>query len=186
MKKLILLMGLFISFSANAYIFTAGQPLTAAQLNAAFANAQITSGTISGAAIDGAAIGQTVPAAGKFTSSGATSGFYLSGKLLTSSTPPVIASGFGTTPTFTYSNGTETFGINVGTGGTASSGILTFPSSTTGYTCLVGFYGASTNMRTYAVATSTTSVTVTNETASTGATVAWPASTVLDFICKGR
>jgi hypothetical protein len=38
----------------------------------------------------------------------------------------------------------------------------------------------------YAASTSTTTITITNYTASTGVALAWPAGTVLNVICFGR
>lgn len=95
---------------------------------------------------------------------------------------PTIASGFGTNPSIVHNNGTASFQINVGTGGTASSGVITFPAAGNGWMVMVSYNGASNNMNTYAVMTSTTQVTLTNQTSSTGVAVAWPASTILNCI----
>ena len=56
---------------------------------------------------------------------------------LFSATTPTISSGFGTTPSIVNSNGTAAFSINVGTGGTASSGVITLPAATTDWNCAV-------------------------------------------------
>lgn len=43
------------------------------------------------------------------------------------STAPTISSGFGTSPSIANNNGTGAFTINVGTGGTATSGVISLP-----------------------------------------------------------
>jgi hypothetical protein len=97
----------------------------------------------------------------------------------------VIASGFGTGASIN-SNGTWSAQVNVGTGGTASSGVLTFPvTGATGWICNVRYNGSSAGMDTYASTTSTASVTLTNQTSSTGGAVAWPAGTILNITCTG-
>lgn len=75
---------------------------------------------------------------------------------LASNTPPTISSGFGTGPSVTASNGTWTFRINVGTGGTASSGVIGLPAATTGWNCQVTD-----------ITTNSASVFITKQTAST-------------------
>jgi hypothetical protein len=100
-------------------------------------------------------------------------------------TAPTIASGFGTSPSVVVSNGTAAFQINVGTGGAASSGVVTLPSAATGYMCQVSPNAtpqAAAVM--YSVPTSQTSITITNYTASTGVALAWPASTVINVTCS--
>jgi hypothetical protein len=105
-------------------------------------------------------------------------------KLLISSTAPTIASGFGTSPSIPNNNGTTAFTVNVGTGGAATSGVITMPAATTGWVCLVAPNGAPQAAAvTYSAPTSTTSVTLTNYTASTGVALAWTASTVLQVSC---
>lgn len=102
-------------------------------------------------------------------------------------TAPTIGSGFGTSPSIVASNGTAAFTINVGTGGTASSGVVTMPAATTGYNCHVenrtGVLGNVANQRSMQIATTTTSITVENQTISTGAALAWTASDVLAVMC---
>lgn len=114
------------------------------------------------------------------------SGIYQNGVLLSSATAPTIASGFGTTPSVVSGNGTATFTINVGTGGTASSGVVTMPAATTGWNCTVTPTAApQAGAVMYSAPTSTTSITITNYTLSTGAALAWPASTVIAVSCVG-
>jgi Pectate lyase superfamily protein len=101
---------------------------------------------------------------------------------------PTIASGFGTSPSIPSGNGTTTFRILIGSGGTDSSGILTMPTvaGTSGWNCHVGVLNPSaTNLlsQTAQSSNSATSVTLTNYLSSTGAAAAWPASTQLIVSC---
>lgn len=195
MKKIIALVTSLL-FSVGAYAvcnpFTANTVLTASALNGALSAGCITSGTIDGVII-GSAVPVTLTASSVSASSvsastlSSTSDYSLNGKKTLSATAPTIASGFGTGATIPVSNGTAAFQINVGTGGTASSGVLTVPAMTTGLACSVSPTAApQAGAVTYAVPTSTTSVTVTNYTLSTGAALAWPASTVLQLVCHGE
>lgn len=109
------------------------------------------------------------------------------GKLVISGTAPTISSGFGTSPSIASNNGTPAFTVNVGTGGTASSGVIGMPTATTGWNCHVenrtGVAANRADQRTVQTATTTTTVTVQNQTISTGAALAWTASDVLALIC---
>lgn len=109
--------------------------------------------------------------------------------LAATTTAPVIAAGFGTGPSIVASNGTAAFTVDVGTGGTASSGVLTLPAATTGWACRVANLTAlaanTADAHTVQTATSTTSVTVQNQTISTGAALVWTASDVLQLMCIG-
>lgn len=83
-------------------------------------------------------------------------------------TAPTISSGFGTSPTVPDNNGSIFFSVNVGTGGTASSGVITMPTANTKWACLVNDITASAANKTYRTvqtASTTTSVTVQNQTA---------------------
>lgn len=51
-----------------------------------------------------------------------------------STTAPTLT-GFGTSPSVVWSNGTATFRIDVGGGGTATNGTITFPAATNGWIC---------------------------------------------------
>ena len=110
-------------------------------------------------------------------------------KLSFSPTSPTISSGFGTSPSIASNNGTLAFTVNVGTGGTASSGVIGMPTATTGWICsvnnLTGVAANRADQATRQTATSTTSVTVQNQTLSTGAALAWTASDVLQLSCTG-
>lgn len=111
---------------------------------------------------------------------------FVSNHLLLGKTAPVIASGFGGTPSIPANNGTAAFTVNVGTGGAASSGVITMPAATTGWACTASPTGAPQAAAvTYSAPTSTTSITLTNYTLTTGIALAWTASTVLSVMCMG-
>jgi hypothetical protein len=63
------------------------------------------------------------------------SGPALNPLLLISSTAPLIYSGFGASASISSSNGTAAFTVNVGTGGTATSGEVQLPAASTGWNC---------------------------------------------------
>jgi hypothetical protein len=109
------------------------------------------------------------------------------GHLVFSDTAPTVASGFGTTPTIVASNGAVAFRVGVGTGGAASAGVITMPTATTGWVChvdnLTARAGNVADARTVQTATGTTSITVQNQTISTGAALAWTASDNLLLLC---
>ncbi len=104
-------------------------------------------------------------------------------------TAPTTSSGFGTGPSVAANNGTAAFTVNVGTGGTASAGVLTMPAATTGWICDVqnrtGQAANRADQHTVQTATTTTSITVQNQTISTGAALAWSASDILQIACRG-
>lgn len=92
---------------------------------------------------------------------------------------PTIASGFGTSPTIPNANGTAAFTIDVGTGGTASSGVLTFPAAAVGWVVdCVDITNAATAV-TVQTAGTTTSVTLSNYSRTTGLLTAWAASDII-------
>lgn len=104
-----------------------------------------------------------------------------------STTAPTIGSGFGTSPSVTANNGTAVIIVNVGTGGAASSGVITMPtiSGVTGWVAHVQNLTAQAGHRadnTVQTASSATSITIENQTKSTGAAVAWTASDVVRII----
>jgi hypothetical protein len=108
------------------------------------------------------------------------------GTMLLNGIAPTIASGFGTSPSIPSNNGTAAFTVNVGTGGSATSGVLTMPTASTGWICHVNDLTAAAAHVAYntrQTASSTTSVTLENQTTSTGAAVAWAASDILQVSC---
>lgn len=103
-------------------------------------------------------------------------------------TAPTISSGFGTSPSVASNNGTLTFRVNVGTGGTASAGVIGMPTAATGWNCSVSAFNPSATQllsQTVMTASNTTTVSVQNDLTSTGAATPWPASQVLIFQCTG-
>lgn len=128
----------------------------------------------------------TFDTAGYTTASGPAafvSGWKIS-NLAVSSTAPTISSGFGTSPSIVASNGTAAFQVNVGTGGTASSGVIGLPAATNGWSCSVADVTTQSTsvFLTKQTASTTTSVTVTNYNTA-GAATAWVASDKLNFLC---
>lgn len=109
-----------------------------------------------------------------------------SGNVLIGLAAPTISSGFGTSPSIASNNGPTTFRLNVGTGGTATGGVIGLPTATNGWNCQFSIFNpTATNLLSQNVmtASSTTTVTITNELTSTGIATAWPASTVLIGSC---
>ena len=103
-----------------------------------------------------------------------------------SKTAPTIASGFGTDPSIPANNGTAAFTVNVGTGGSASAGVVTMPAATTGWDCKVDYTGTpQAAARTLSAPTSATSITLTNYTIATAGALAWTAGQVLNVSCLG-
>lgn len=113
-------------------------------------------------------------------------GYNLNSKVLFSSTAPTIASGFGTSPSIVNSNGTASFSVNVGTGGTATSGVITLPAATTNWNCAVVNPLSGAGTLTQQSAHTATSVTLTNYTISTDVAVAWTASYVIELNCVAK
>lgn len=122
-------------------------------------------------------IGGTTPSTVKLTSITGTN-------LLYSTTAPTISSGFGTSPSVTFNNGTASFRINVGTGGTAISGVIGLPAATNGWNCFARDLSTTNSavFMTYQTASTTTTATIGNFN-STGATAAWSASDILSVSC---
>ena len=111
----------------------------------------------------------------------ATTSVQINGILLCSATAPTISSGFGTSPSIVANNGTCAFQVNVGTGGTASSGVIGLPTATTGWvaTCTDITTADATRLITKQTASTTTSATVGNFNTS-GVAAAWAASDKLN------
>lgn len=103
---------------------------------------------------------------------------------LGSATAPTISSGFGTSPSIVASNGTFGYTVNVGTGGTASSGVIGLPTAPTAWACQVHNQQVPTTTvaNTVITAATTASITVGNFNSADSAT-AWGASAVLVVTC---
>jgi hypothetical protein len=104
-------------------------------------------------------------------------------KMIDSFTVPTISSGFGTSPSVTHNNGPFSFSVNVGTGGVATSGVITLPAAVNGWSCFASDVGATPTGRTEPTAMTTTSVTLTNFSRTTGLAVAWTASEIIQVSC---
>jgi len=114
-----------------------------------------------------------------------TTGSYCASELhvktpLCTGVPPTISSGFGTSPSVVANNGNCAFSINVGTGGTANSGVIAFPTAPNGWVldCTDTTTQNATVYLTKQTASTTTTATVGNFDAA-GAAGAWAASDVL-------
>lgn len=92
-----------------------------------------------------------------------------------SSTAPTISSGFGTSPSIVSGGTATSFRVNVGTGGTATSGVVGMPAASNGWNCFVTDQTTA-NVNTRQSASTTTSVTF-------GTTAAWTASDILIATC---
>jgi hypothetical protein len=118
---------------------------------------------------------------------GLTSTLYKTTNLLISATAPTISSGFGTSPSVAANNGTAAFTIDVGTGGTATNGVIGLPTATTGWNCFTTDITARAahvaDTHTVQTASTTASATIENQTISTGAAVAWTASDIVRVSC---
>jgi hypothetical protein len=136
------------------------------------------SGTVTGAGFSNylltpPPIGSTTPNAGRFTTVIATTSYTLT-NLVSSVTAPTVSSGFGTSPTISNNNGTAAFLLHIGTGGTASTGVLTMPTASNGWMCDAADISSqsSTVFITKVSAEGPTSVTLTQYNTS-GAAAAW-------------
>lgn len=124
-------------------------------------------------------IGSGTPAQGFFTQLVFTTTFNQIGENspLCSATAPTISSGFGTSASVVQQNGTCAFEVNVGTGGTATSGVIGLPTALHGWVCQAT--DITTNSITVFItkqtASSTTSCTVGNF-SDVAAASAWSAS----------
>lgn len=158
-----------------------------------------TGSVATGIGVTGAAAGSGVAVAA--ISSGSNENLTLAGKgtgavrflsplnftsLAFSTTAPTVTSA-GTSPSIVASNGTAAFTINVGTGGTATTIVLAMPAATTGWIChATNVTATAANRADQAVrltASTTTSVTLQNQTVSTGAALAFTASDVVHCQC---
>lgn len=101
-------------------------------------------------------------------------------------TAPTVSSA-GSSPSVPASNGTAAFTVNVGTGGAATTIVMTMPTATTGWACdaqnLTANAANRANQHVVQQSSTTTSVTVQNQTISTGAALAFTASDIVRFLC---
>lgn len=132
------------------------------------------------------AVAGDFPTLNQSTSGNAATATTLAAPLLISRTAPTVSSGFGTSPTISANNGTAAFRVNVGTGGSATAGIVGLPTATTGWNCYandITAAAAHVAYNTVQTASSTTTATLENQTKSSGAAVAWAASDILAVSC---
>ena len=122
---------------------------------------------------------------GAFDKLNTTDHYDLNGNILFSSTAPTIASGFGTAATIRASNGSSSFQINIGGGGSASSGVITMPAAPVGWNCLAaGINSESSLTVTLVNPTSPTSITLLSyNPTGTGISLAWPQNTIYNVHC---
>jgi hypothetical protein len=143
---------------------------------------------------DGSANGQIFMATGTYTvgtqpsqvaQSASYAAFYniALSQMLMSRTLPTVGSGFGTGAFVAAGNGTAVFTVNVGTGGTATSGVISLPTAAQGWgcTCADTSTTSATVFMTKQTASSTTSCTVGNFNTS-GVAAAWASADYLS--CK--
>lgn len=110
--------------------------------------------------------------------------------VLMSRANPTVSSGFGAAPSIVNPNGSGFFQVNVGTGGVASSGVIaTNFTAAHNWNCTVANLTAHAGNRaddTVQTASTTTTITVQNQTKSTGAAAAWTASDILQLSCTAN
>ncbi len=113
-------------------------------------------------------------------------GYKLNGYFLFQPAAPTIVSGFGTSPSIVATN-SSTFRVNVGTGGTASSGVIGMPTSngiSAGWGCMcTDLSTPGINVTKQNGVGTSTQVTITNYVSSTGIATAWTASDVIQCNC---
>jgi len=103
--------------------------------------------------------------------------------ILSSQTAPTISSGFGSSPSISKNNGTSSFSVNVGTGGAATSGVVSLPTAANAWACWAADTGTTPTGRTEQTGTSTATATFTNYSRTTGSALAWTASEIIQIGC---
>jgi len=106
--------------------------------------------------------------------------------VIASLSAPTISSGFGTSPSVASGSSSTTFTVNVGTGGSATSGVVAFGvAAPHGYACNVVDSTSVGTLVTASVPTSASTVTWTSYSRTTGTSTAWNASDLLVAQCNG-
>lgn len=137
---------------------------------------------LTGITSSGNTILSNVSASGKISIGSST------GHVLFSATAPTISSGFGTGASITHSNGTGAFTINVGTGGTATTGVIGFPAATAGWvvSCTdITTQNATVDITKQTSATNSTTAASIGNFTDLGVAGAWAASDVLNCTALG-
>jgi hypothetical protein len=99
---------------------------------------------------------------------------------------PTVSSGFGTSPTIPAGTSSAGFTVNVGTGGTANTGVIAFATAApTGWICTAVDQTNPGTSNTVAIPLSTTTITLNNYSRTTGLLAAWAASDVIAVSCNG-
>jgi len=119
----------------------------------------------------------SIQASGYFTSSNST--------LPTlGSAAPTISSGFGTSPSVANQNGNAAFVINVGTGGTATNGVIGMPTTINGWVaaCVdITAAAGHTGLQTVQTASATNSITIESQN-SAGTATAWATGSLVRIV----
>lgn len=108
---------------------------------------------------------------------------FASGHILFRSTAAQVASGFNTTPTITFHNGTAVTIVGTGTSASTNTGVLTMPAATAGWACSANDLSDTVNVNQVATTTTTASFKAYNKT--TGVAANWPASVSISIQCSG-
>ncbi|POR52746.1 hypothetical protein B0G62_10443 [Paraburkholderia eburnea] len=174
----------------------AGNWVTASPATGSF-GALSASGAVGGAGFSNylaspPAIGGATANAGTFTtvnantSVNANGSYYVFSRLVLANVSPGISSGFGAGSSIGANTGAIGFKLTIGTGGTATSGVLSMPTASNGWNCYANDITtqSSTVFSTKMTASTTTSVTLTNFNTS-GAAAAWAANDTLVVSCVG-
>lgn len=98
---------------------------------------------------------------------------------------PTVSSGFGTSAAIAAGGTTSAFSINVGTGGTANTGVVGVQASPTGWACAAVDKTNPGTANTVALSTSTSAITLNNYSRTTGLAAAWAASDIIEVSCWG-
>jgi hypothetical protein len=117
------------------------------------------------------------------TSVNATTSYRLATKIAWSATAPTVNSGFCTSPSISNNNGTAAFTITIGSACAASTGVLTMPTASVGWSCHFNNVTTPASNTPYQTASTTTSVSVTNYARTTGVASNWTASEVVTAEC---
>jgi hypothetical protein len=177
------------AWTATSFLFTSGYPLTWTSGDASATGIVTGISSLSAAAL---AVGNGTQ--GDFTGTlklstlNSVTNYQLNGITSIFATAPTVTSA-GTSPSVTASNGTATFRVNVGTGGTATTIVMAMPTATTGWNCYVNnLTGAAANRAAGVMveqSSTVSSVTVQYQTVATGTALAFTASDIVGFICMG-
>jgi hypothetical protein len=113
--------------------------------------------------------------------------FQIGGRTAISATPPTIVSGFGISSIIATSNGTISFTVNVGGGGSAKSGTIGLPAATNGWNifCEDTTTFSATTFRTRQIASTNTSATIGNFNSSAAA-APWGVNDILSCSAFAR